>query len=754
MRARHSIPETAASALLEGLNERQREAVEHGEGPLLIFAGAGSGKTRVLTHRAAYLLARGLVRPENLLLVTFTNKAAEEMKQRIARLVRRGHWEIWVGTFHSTCARLLRVEGEAIGVPRNFVIFDQADQGALMKDCLKVVKEAERFEPGAVLNEISKAKNELIDSARYRQTKGADFFEETCARAYLLYARRLRENNALDFDDLIMETVRLFDESPPVLARWQERFRHVLVDEYQDINFAQYRFVQQLVSQHRNLCVVGDDDQSIYGWRGADMRIILRFEQDYPEAKTVKLEQNYRSTQNILDAAWHVISRNSLRREKRLWTRAPRGERIYLHQASDEHAEAIFVANTIEDLLQTEGRRHADFAVLYRTNAQSRVLEKVFVSFGIPYRIVGGLRFWDRGEIKDLLAYLRVIYNPKDSVSLKRILNVPPRGLGDTTRARLEAVALERNLSLLDALHHAEAIPGVGPRPLEAINRFLNTLNLLLEKSRELTISDLTALVITESGYQRWLEEDGTIKARARLDNVKELVTATQEFEELAPSVYPGQSRGEVEGANEQAGLSDFLENVALLTSADDLAKLGEAVPLMTLHCAKGLEFPVVFMVGLEEGLFPLARAAQSANRLELEEERRLCYVGMTRAKERLFLALAASRHIFGATSYNKASRFLEELPGELLEGAPVSPRRITWQTADATAAPAAKAILAAAGAGAPPFQAGERVRHPRFGEGLVVGTQGTGPKLVVLVSFGKGAIKKLDPSFVNLEKI
>ena len=750
------MQEHADSPLIAGLNEQQAQAVLHGDGPLLIFAGAGSGKTRVLTHRAAYLIRQRGVEPLNILCVTFTNKAADEMKGRLRQLLGRLQWDLWVGTFHAICARILRQDGELVGVPSNFVVFDESDQTALMKDCLRQLQlNPEQFIPARILNEISNAKNELIRPEDYFHWRGERYYDEIVARIYTRYQSLLRDNQGLDFDDLIDYVVWLFEEHPDVLARYQDRFRYVLVDEYQDINFAQYRFVVLLTAKHRNLCVVGDDDQAIYGWRGADMRIIMRFDEEFPDAQVVKLERNYRSTGNILRGAWEVIRHNRTRREKQLWTDTQAGDRIVTHRAADEHAEATFVADTIEHLIHHENRSYRDFAILYRVNAQSRLFENLFVSRGLPYRILGGLRFYDREEVKDILAYLRVILNPYDTVSLKRIINKPTRGIGDTTVAHLEQAALERNMPLFEVVRHAEAIPQLGSRAQRAIGEFVRLLDELRGLAAKSTLTErpvgqelascpevlteLTSAVIERSGYRKALEEDKGVKARGKLENVQELLSATQEYEENA----------------EEPSIGGFLENVALLTSVDMLQAGVEAVPLMTLHSAKGLEFPIVFMVGMEELLFPLGRSAFSDNPMELEEERRLCYVGMTRAKERLFMTSAEYRTIYGATARTMPSRFLGDIPEELIEPlGPIAPRHITWEAADVTRSPAAQQILEEAGAVEPPFRAGDRVKHPTFGRGMVVSVTGAGAEMVISVAFPSKGIKKLDPAYANLEKV
>ena len=735
------LPLNPNSPSLRGLNEQQKEAVIHGAGPLLIFAGAGSGKTRVLTHRCAFLIGELGVSPSSLLAVTFTNKAAEEMKSRMLRLVGpAGTRDMWVGTFHAICARILRLDGERVGVPSGFVVFDESDQTTLIKDVLRDKKlDPEQFLPNRILGAIGNAKNELIGPRDYYNWRGQRYYDEIVADVYAEYQHRLRQNSACDFDDLISYVVELFEKHPEVLERYQDRFQHILVDEYQDINFAQYRFIAQLAAKHRNLCVVGDDDQAIYGWRGADMRIIMRFDEDYPEAKVVKLEQNYRSTGTILRAAWEVIRHNRTRREKRLWSEAPQGERIVVHRAGDEHGEALFVADAIAHLHIRENRPYQDFAILYRVNAQSRVIETMFTSRGLPYRVVGGQRFYDRAEVKDILAYLRALHNPDDSVSVKRIINVPTRGIGATTVQHLEQAARERNLSLFETARHAEALPQLGTRAHQAVAKFVKLMDSLCAKLPDSTITGITESVISDSGYRLSLQEEGTVQARGRIENIEELLSATREYE----------------AGVESPTLTGFLEGIALLTSTDSLKEGVEAVPLMTIHSAKGLEFPVVFIVGIEEGLFPLARAAMSDNPMELEEERRLAYVAITRAKERLFLSSAELRTIFGTTNHTLVSRFLNDIPDEVIEpSGPVLPRNITWQSADITRAPLGQSPLLDAGGEEAPFRAGDRVRHATFGDGMVVQVSGSGEELSVTVAFPKRGIKKLDPQYAKLEKV
>ena len=731
-------PATPESRILGALNDRQREAVEYGDGPLLIFAGAGSGKTRVLTHRMGYLIQRRGIPPDRILAVTFTNKAAGEMKERIARLIGGVRWGMWVGTFHHVCARILRDHVGELGRPANFVIFDEADQMTLMKEVIKSLEiNPEIAPPARILNTISSAKNELISAREYERTAVAAY-ERTVARAYNLYQRRLEQNNALDFDDLIMLTVRLFDEHPDVLADYQEKFLHLLVDEFQDINYAQYQLIRRLAAKHRNLAVVGDDDQSIYGWRGADMRIILEFERDYPDAKVVKLEQNYRSTPNILDAAYHVISRNASRKDKRLWTEKPPGPPITVYEAADEHQEAAFVGDTIQELMETERRRYSDFAVLYRINALSRVLEQIFISLGLPYRIVGGVRFYERKEIKDILGYLRVIVNPFDSVSLRRVINTPPRGIGDVTLRHLESVAIERRMDLLQVALNAKHLD-LPARSQATVAEFGRLMTALIEKAASTPLTQLVAEIIEGTGYLEWLKSDGTVQARTRMENVQELLSATQEYE----------------AQNENPTPAGFLESVALLTDQDELAEGVDAVPLMTLHAAKGLEFPVVFIVGMEEGLFPLARAIESDNQTELEEERRLCYVGMTRAQERVYLTLAQHRFMYGMGRPTQPSRFLRDLPVELVEGGlKWRPRAITWAAADSAGAQEARRIVAEHAGGDAPFKPGDRVRHEEFGEGMVVSFEPKGDKGRVTVAFPDRGVKKIDLAYASLRRV
>ncbi|REJ36795.1 MAG: DNA helicase PcrA, partial [Bacillota bacterium] len=634
---------------LKDLNETQLAAVQHTEGPLLIIAGAGSGKTRVLTYRIAYLLEVKGVPPWAILAVTFTNKAAREMRERVTRLIGPAGEQVWVGTFHATCVQILRRHADRLGFPRHFLIFDTADQLAAVKETLKELNlDPKRYEPRGILAAISAAKNELLDPAGYA-AQATDFWERTVARVYEGYQAKLKQNGAFDFDDLILATVRLFREDPAVLEHYQERFRYLMIDEYQDTNRAQYVLVNMLASRHRNLCVVGDADQSIYRFRGADIRNILDFERDYPDATVIKLEQNYRSTKRILEAANNVIANNLDRPEKKLWTHNPEGDPIIFYQAGDEREEAAFVGDEIRHGVLEEGRSYRDFAILYRTHAQSRTFEEEFIRRGIPYRIVSGVRFYERKEIKDLLAYLRLIFNPYDSLSLRRIINVPKRGIGDTTLSRLDDYAAAMGMPLYETLNDEAALAELSPAAAGKVRAFYE----LVEGWRRLVGAvSLTALaerVLEESGYLAELHAERSVEAEARIENLKEFLSVTRQFE-----LEQGQDLGA------------FLEHVALVSDVDVYDPQADSVVMMTLHAAKGLEFPVVFLVGMEEGVFPHSRAVMEPG--ELEEERRLCYVGMTRAKERLYLTCAQQRMLYGEPVASAVSRFVGEIPEHLVE--------------------------------------------------------------------------------------
>ncbi len=636
--------------LLKDLNPPQKEAVTHADGPLLILAGAGSGKTRALTHRVAYLVKEKRINPLNILAITFTNKAADEMRDRIDRLVgKKVGRSMWILTFHSACVRILRSDILALGNKRNFIIYDKYDSERLIKQCLIDLQlDTKRFAPRAVLSMISSAKSELMDQDTFA-SRASTYFEQVTAEVYKLYQHRLFASNCLDFDDIIMLTVNIFELYPEILRKWQEKFRYILIDEYQDTNHAQFRLVGLLAERYHNLCVVGDPDQSIYRFRGADIRNILEFERDFPEAIIINLEQNYRSTQTILNAANKLIENNRSRRPKNLWTEKEAGQTLTWYQAENERDEALYVLNEIEEKCRRRSLKYSDIAVFYRTNAQSRVFEEVFLNFDVPYKIIGSLKFYDRLEIKDILAYLRVILNPDDNVSIRRIINVPRRGIGKTTLDKITAYVNTMNISLFEALKQVDTIPGVGSVAKQKIKSFVEMINGYKAKSED-SLQALGQTIIDETGYIRNLEMVQTDEAQGRIENVKEFLGALKEFE----TAFPG------------ASLDDFLEKVALITDVDGFDKQEETVTLMTVHNAKGLEFPVVFMVGMEEGLFPHNRSMLDT--AELEEERRLCYVGMTRAQEQLYLISAWTRTIYGSMNYTIQSRFLKEIPEELIE--------------------------------------------------------------------------------------
>jgi len=719
--------------LLASLNPPQREAVVHLGGPLLILAGAGSGKTRVLAHRVAYLIHQRGVAPRRILAVTFTNKAAHEMRARIDALlggpVAR---PIWIGTFHAICSRILRADGERIGVPRTFTIYDEDDQRRVIRDCLADLRLDERRYPPAVLHAmIGRAKDEALDVGRYA-ARASTFMEEAAVRVWQAYQAALRAAGALDFDDLLCETLRLFDEHPDILELYQERFEHVLVDEYQDTNHAQYLLVRALAGRHRNVTVVGDDDQSIYRWRGADVRNILEFERDYPDATVITLTQNYRSTKTILAAAGAVIAHNPHRHPKALWTSNDDGTPVTVYEATDGADEARFVVEQARALI-AGGLRLRDIAVLYRTNAQSRVLEEECLKAGLPYQVVGGVRFYERKEVKDLLAYLRLAVAPGDDVSLRRALATPRRGIGDVTMGRLAAYASAAGCSLLEAMRRAEVLQDL-PRPAaRALGEFAGTIEVLAEAAARLPASQVVAQAMVVTGYQAMLEAEGTDEAIERLENLRELVTVAQEVEE---------STGE-------AGLDAFLQHLALVTDIDTYREELDRITLMTLHSAKGLEFPAVFVTGLEEGLFPHARAIEEEG--GLDEERRLCYVGFTRAKRHLFLSHARTRAIFGTPHLAVPSRFLAEIPGGLVQTATA---RSPWDGAGAGGRAGALSGRRGAAPRRPVLHVdvGTRVRHEKFGEGEVLAVEGEGAGAIVTVRFA-GAVKRLALCYAPLER-
>ncbi|MDR5708693.1 MAG: UvrD-helicase domain-containing protein [Armatimonadota bacterium] len=708
--------------LLADLNPPQREAVLHEGGPLLILAGAGSGKTRVLAYRVAHLIRERGVPPDRILAVTFTNKAAGEMRDRIARLVGgRIAERVWIGTFHRICGRLLRRWGERIGLSPRFVIYDEEDQRTAIREALRRLNlDERRISPGAVLGLISAAKNEGTDLPDYER-RATTYFEQVVAAVWREYQRILAEHDALDFDDMLVETLRLFATCPDVLAECQERFVHILVDEYQDTNPVQFRLLSALAARHRNLCAVGDVDQAIYGWRGADIRNILEFERDFPDARVILMEQNYRSTKIILEAAEHLIRHNPHRYPKRLWTDNPSGEPLIVYAAWDEHDEARFVVEEVR-ALQAQGYPLRACAILYRINAQSRQFEEALLRAGIPYQVVGALRFYERREVKDLLAYLRLLVNSRDVLSLRRIANVPRRGIGEGTLARIEAAADRLGIPPLQAMRHPEVLTALSPQLRRAMEGFVAVLEDLQEAMVRCTVSELIALAIERTGYRAALEAEGTEEAGARLENLRELVTVAQEFER----------------ASGEASVEAFLEHVALMTDVDTYDEIQDRVTLLTLHAAKGLEFPVVFLCGLEEGLFPHSRSLEDPR--ELEEERRLAYVGITRAKERVYLTYVQQRTLFGRTTASVPSRFLLELPRTCL-------RELRSSRSEGGDWPPL------VNREVPEFRVGEWVRHRHFGLGQVVEIEGEGSRAVVTVRFPGIGTKRLALGYAPLQK-
>ena len=634
---------------IKGLNDRQKEAVLHTEGPLLILAGAGSGKTRVLTHKIAYLIEEKGVFPGNVLAITFTNKAANEMKERVANLLDGNVDNIWMGTFHSICVRILRRDIDKIGFERSFSIYDRDDQITLMKECIKERNlDKEIYKERSVLNTISSLKDSMTKPDTYINGNYTDYYRRNVGELYALYEKKLKQNNALDFDDLIIRTVELLKFNPEILDFYQRKFKYIFVDEFQDTNKVQYKLVKLFSDKYKNVCVVGDPDQSIYGWRGADISNILNFEKDFKNGTTIILEQNYRSTQNILDVANHVIKNNCERKDKKLWTDNEEGNQVIVKNLLDSQEEAYFVANKMEELME-EGYRPSDFAILYRTNAQSRAFEEVFMRKNIPYKIVGGLRFYDRREIKDIIAYLKLIQNPVDNVSLKRIINVPKRGIGDVTIDKIEEYANNTGESIYGVLLNVEDIPGLSKRAINNLKTFIDMINKFIAMKEVMGVKEFIEEVVYGVGYIKELEEENSIESQTRLDNIKEFISVAVDFEVKNP----------------EGTLEDFLATVSLLSDVDKTADMENSATMLTVHSAKGLEFPVVFMVGMEEGLFPISRALD--NETELEEERRLCYVAITRAERLLFITFAKIRTIYGNVSYTLPSRFIDEMPRDLI---------------------------------------------------------------------------------------
>jgi DNA helicase-2/ATP-dependent DNA helicase PcrA len=711
----------AADALLEGLNEPQREAVLHGEGPLLILAGAGSGKTRVLTHRIAYLVGTGQAHPGEILAITFTNKAADEMRGRVEQLVGNRARPMWVMTFHSACARMLRSEAERLGYTRGFTIYDEQDSLRLVKQCVDELDvDPKRFAPRGIRRQISDAKNQLLDAEAYR-LKVSSFFEQTAADVYELYEQRAHSNNAMDFDDLLFRCVNVLELFPEVRDRYRRSFRHVLVDEYQDTNHAQYRWLLLLSEEHRNLSVVGDDDQSIYAFRGADIRNILDFEDSFPDAHVVKLEQNYRSTQTILSAANAVISHNRARKSKELWSDLGQGAPVHVRELEDEHAEARFVVSEIERLVEEGGSRD-EIAVFYRTNAQSRVLEDMLVRYGVSYQVIGGTRFYERAEIKDALAYLNLLVNPQDLVAFQRIVNAPRRGIGQTSQGRLVGHANTIGASIWDVAISPDSVPGLAAAATKAVERFMSVMVRLRERAEGgAAVGDLLKETLDETGYIAGLEAERTIEAGGRLENLEELVGVAREYDSTA----------------EEPSLEEFLQQVALFSEQDALQDDEGIVTLMTLHNAKGLEYPVVFIIGCEDGVFPHMRAIEAG---DLEEERRLCYVGVTRARRELYISYARTRALFGSREWNLPSRFLGEIPAELTDREEEAPAT-QWEK---PAAPEPRPSGAS-------FGLGDDVVHANFGDGVVTGIEPGG--LVVVRFASDGSERKLMADYAPLKK-
>jgi DNA helicase-2/ATP-dependent DNA helicase PcrA len=723
---------TELDALLEGLNEPQRDAVTHGEGPLLILAGAGSGKTRVLTHRIAYLLATDQVAPGEVLAITFTNRAAEEMRDRAGLLVGRRVRAMWMMTFHSACARMLRAHAERLGYTRQFTIYDQADSRRLIKRCLDDLGiDPKRFTPAAIGNQMSEAKNRLQDPDAYAQTVGS-FFEQTVADVFREYERQLQRMNAMDFDDLLVRAVDLLQLFEEVRDGYAKTFRQIMVDEYQDTNHAQYRWLALLASEHRNLMVVGDPDQSIYQFRGADIRNILEFEDDFVDARVVKLEQNYRSTQTILDAANSVISNNRGRMEKSLWSALGQGDPIKVRELEDEHAEARFVTGEIQRLID-EGAARSEIAVFYRTNAQSRVLEDMLTRSDIAYQVVGGTKFYERAEIKDAIAYLVTLVNPHDVGSFTRVVNSPRRGIGSTSISHLLSFADTTGVSVWEAASDPDGVPGLGAPAIKALRRFMGTMHVLRERAESgAAVAEVLKEVLSETGYLEALEAERTIEAQGRIENLEELVNVAAEYD-----------AADVEGERSERSLADFLQQVSLRSDADERADDEGLVTLMTLHNAKGLEFGIVFIIGCEEGVFPHSRALDEGG---LEEERRLCYVGITRAERDLYICYARTRAVFGARQWGIPSRFIGEIPSNLTDWGEQASGRRGVGAGGSSPSPRARAmswrgtpdVHSSWDSGGPPpvaYRLGEDVSHPTFGEGVVTGLE---PGGIVVIRFSR----------------
>ncbi|MBO0461420.1 DNA helicase PcrA [Enterococcus sp. DIV1298c] len=741
--------------LLKGMNPRQQEAVLHTDGPLLLMAGAGSGKTRVLTHRIAYLIEEKEVNPWNILAITFTNKAAKEMKERVNAILETGGEDVWVSTFHSMCVRILRRDVDYIGYNRNFTIIDSSEQLSLMKRILKELNiDPKKYDPRSLLGTISQAKNSLLSPEAFAKMQGS-YYEEIAAKCYTAYQKELQYNQCMDFDDLIMNTIRLFDEHPDSLTYYQNKFHYIHVDEYQDTNHAQYTLVNQLAGRFRNLCVVGDADQSIYGWRGADMQNILDFEKDYPDAAVILLEQNYRSTKTILNAANQVIENNRNRKPKNLWTENQDGNKITYYRADNERDETRFIVERMQEEIRSNNRNYGDFAILYRTNAQSRVMEETLLKANIPYKMVGGHKFYDRKEIKDVLAYLNVIANPQDSLSFERIVNSPKRGIGPGSVEKLRSFATMHEWPLLEAARNVE-LANIGGKAGTQLGSFGEMMHQLTEMIPYLTVTELTKEVLERSGYLDDLKIQNTLESQARIENLEEFLTVTQEFDRQF------EKEGLEDADSPEDKLVVFLNDLALVSDIDSLEEETKQVTLMTLHAAKGLEFPVVFLIGLEEGVFPLSRALMEES--ELEEERRLAYVGITRAEEALFVTNAFSRTLYGRTQYNRPSRFLEEIDQELLDihgmrptpsASQPSPFRgkqtgTTYQQPTKTGVSAKVATGGETGGWKP----GDKVKHKKWGPGTVVRVTGDAKDLELDIAFPSQGVKRVLAAFAPIEKV
>lgn len=724
------------NALVKNMNSEQSEAVRTTEGPLLIMAGAGSGKTRVLTHRIAYLLDEKDVSPYNILAITFTNKAAKEMKARVEHLVGEEAQVIWMSTFHSMCVRILRRDADRIGIERNFTIIDPTDQKSVIKDVLKSENiDSKRFEPRMFIGAISNLKNEL-KTPEDAQKEANDFHSQMVATVYKGYQRQLSRNEALDFDDLIMTTINLFERVPETLEYYQNKFQYIHVDEYQDTNKAQYTLVKLLANKFKNLCVVGDSDQSIYGWRGADIQNILSFEEDYPEAKTIFLEQNYRSTKNILNAANEVIKHNSERKPKGLWTANSGGDKIQYYEAMTERDEAEYVVKEIMKH-QRSGKKYSEMAILYRTNAQSRVLEETFMKSNIPYTMVGGQKFYDRKEIKDLLSYLRVIANSNDDISLQRIINVPKRGIGPSSVEKIQTYALQNNISMFDALAEVDFI-GLSKKVTQECISFYEMIQNLIKEQEFLEISEIVDEVLQKSGYRDMLDREQSIESRSRLENLDEFMSVPKDYEENTPL--------------EEQSLINFLTDLSLVADIDE-ADTQNGVTLMTMHSAKGLEFPIVFIMGMEESLFPHIRAIKSEDDHEMEEERRICYVAITRAEELLYITNATTRMLFGRSQSNMPSRFLKEIPEDLLDSHTGQKRQTIYPKSQPKRGFSKRTTSTKKQVSSSDWKVGDKVMHKAWGEGMVSNVNKKNGSVELDIIFKSEGPKRLLAQFAPITK-